>query len=98
MGKKLLFAGLVAFGLFVFFGTPFGGENFEELTELGTLAIVVIGFVASFALMSIFGNGSNNIWGGSNNTIDNSTTNLTVVQPPPGDAVTKHMGGKKKGR
>jgi len=91
MGKKLLFAGLVAFGLFVFFGTPFGGENFEELTELGTLAIVVIGFVVTFALMVIFGSGSTHQWGGSGNVIDQSTKNITIQERGPRGKVKDYL-------
>lgn len=87
--------GIAAFG-FLLMGNPLASPNL--MAALGTVELLgALLIVAGLAIGAIvLGTGSNIQVGGQGNSIDNSTTNITVQQPPPGTAVGKHMGGKKK--
>lgn len=63
---------------------PFGSPNFTTL-------LLVIGGVAVIALVLLFATGSSVQFGGSGNTIDNSTKNVTIHERQPSGAVRQYM-------
>lgn len=62
---------------------PFGSPNFTTL-------LLVIGGVAVILLVLLFATGSSVQLGGSGNTIDNSTKNVTIHERQPSGAVRRY--------